>query len=100
VVLGEVAQLLGDPHSRVKAALLGHIAEPQPRQTIDRGTLPERSPSIRPDESEDTAHRGGLAGAIRPQEANEASRPGLEGGTVQGHDGRVALGEVFDLEHQ
>ena len=36
VLLAEVAQLLGDPHPRVEAALLGHVAEPQAHVAIDR----------------------------------------------------------------
>ena len=40
VLLGEVAELLGDAHPRIQAALLGHVAEPQPRIAIDRRALP------------------------------------------------------------
>ena len=40
VLLREVAQLLGDPHPRIEAALLGHVAEAHPRVAVDRPGRP------------------------------------------------------------
>ena len=65
----EVRELLADPHPRVEAALLRHVAEPQPLGQPDRPPVPEHLPRIELDEPEDRAHRGRLPGAVRAEEA-------------------------------
>src|SRR4029079_15546230 len=88
-----------DTHPRIQAALLRHVAEPQPRLSIDRAALPADLASVGLDETEDAAHRRGLARAIRPEEADDPAGSGGEGRPVERHDRSVAFGEVIDLEH-
>jgi hypothetical protein len=65
----EVGELLGDRHPRIEAALLRHVAEPQPLRQSDRAAVPEQLAVVRLDEPEDRAHRGRLAGAVGAEEA-------------------------------
>ena len=99
VLLGEVRELLADPHPRIQAALLGHVAEAQPRLAADRRALPADLAAIRSGQPEDAAHRRGLARAVGSQEADDPPGLGLERRAVQGGHGPVALGQVDDLEH-
>jgi hypothetical protein len=79
--------------------LLGHVAEPQAVLPVDRFAVPERCAAIGRGEPEDAAHRRGLAGAIRAEEAHEAARPGSEARAIEGDHVAVALGKILDLEH-
>ena len=45
------------------------------------------------------AHRGRLAGAVRPEEAGHDARLDRERDVVDGREGAVALGEAFDCDH-
>ena len=100
VLLGEVAELLADPHPRVEAALLGHVAEAEPRRPVDRLAAPSDRAAVRAGEAEDAAHRRRLAGAVRPEEADEPAGPDGERRAVEGDDAPVALREVLDLKHR
>ncbi len=99
VLLGEVAELLGDPHARVQAALLGHVPEAQPRVAVDRRTGPADLAAVRAGQAEDDAHRGGLAGAVGAEEPDDAARAGREAGPVERGDAPIAFGQVVDLKH-
>ena len=99
VLLGEVAELLRDPHPRIEPTLLGHVAETQAGVAIDRRALPPDLAAVRPGEPEDAAHRRGLAGAVRAEEADDAAWVRHERRAIEGDDRAVALGEVKDLEH-
>ena len=99
VLLGEVGELLADPHPRVEAALLGHVAEPQARVAVDEPAVPAHLAAVRAGKAEDAAHRRGLAGAVRPEEPDDAARAGRECRAVERDDRPVALGEVDDFEH-
>jgi len=99
VLLTEVAQLLADTHPRIQAALFGHVPEAQPGDAVDRTAGPAHLTAIGPGQPEDAAHRGGLAGTVRSEEADDAAGPGRERGAVERDDIPVALGEVDDLEH-
>ena len=99
VVLGEVAHLLADPHPRVQAALLRHVAEPEPGLAVDRRRRSRGSRLGR-------AGRGRRCSASSSscrRRSGPGSRRGARGGgearAVQGDDVAVALGEVLDLEH-
>ena len=84
VLLGEVGELLADPHPRVQAALLGHVAEAQARVAVDRRALPADLAAVRAGQPEDAAHRRRLAGAVRPEEADDAARAGREASRRRG----------------
>jgi hypothetical protein len=45
------------------------------------------------------AHCGGLAGAVRAEEAGHLTGLDLEGDVVDGREGTVALGESVDCDH-
>ena len=84
VLLGEVRELLEDPHPRVQAALLGHVAEPQPRLAADDRAVPADLAAVRPGQAEDAAHRRRLAGAVGAEEADDAAGRGLERRAIEG----------------
>jgi len=100
MLLGEVAQLVGDLHPRVQAALLGHVAEPETMDPVDRPALPSDRAAIRSGEPEHAAHRRRLTGAVRPQEPDQTAGPDGERGSVERDDGPVALRQVGDLEQR
>ena len=76
VLLGEVAELLGDPHPGIEPALLGHVPEAQPRVAIHDRALPADLAAVGPGEPEDAAHRGRLARAVGPEETDDPARVG------------------------
>ena len=83
VVLGEVGELLADAHPRVQAALLGHVAEPQPRRRVDRPPVPADLARLGDREPEDAAHRRGLARAVGAEEAEQPAAARRERGAVE-----------------
>ena len=99
MLLGEVAELLGDLHPRVEPALLGHVPEAQPRVAIDDRALPAHLAAVGPGQPEDAAHGGRLARAVRAEEADDPARVGAERGAVERDHRPVAFGEIDDLEH-
>ena len=70
----EVGELLAERHPRVEAALLRHVAEPQPLGQTDRPPAPEHLTGVQLDQPEDGAHRRRLSRAVRAQEAEHATR--------------------------
>ena len=46
VQAAEVGELLADPHPRIEAALLGHVAEPESLGHADRSPVPERGAGV------------------------------------------------------
>jgi hypothetical protein len=55
--------------------------------------------ALRPVKAEDQPHGGGLAGAVRPEEAGDRARLDSEGQMVDCQLVPVALGEVVRLDH-
>src|SRR5438046_2502417 len=49
--------------------------------------------------AEDDAHRGGLAGAVRAEEAGHVARLDLEGQVIDGSCGAVVFGQISYLDH-
>ena len=99
VLLGEVAELFGDPHPRIEPALLRHVPEAQPGIAIDGRALPADFAAVGPGQPEDAAHRGRLARAVRSQEADDPSRSRDERCAVERDDWSVSFSEIEDLEH-
>ena len=101
VVLGEVAELLGDVHPRVEAALLRHVAEAEACHPVDRLAAPERSSPLsglaRPKMQRIVVVLPAPFGPRKP-----TSRPGraMKRRAVEGDDVAVALREVLDLKHR
>src|SRR3546814_6819245 len=66
---------------------------------LQRTPVPEDAPIIEADESEDTAHRGGLAGTVGAQKPDHAAGRYLELRAVEGEHLAVALREAVQFEH-
>ena len=96
----EVHELLAHPHTGIEATLLGHVAEPQPLGDADRPPVPEHLAGIRRDEPEDGAHRGRLAGAVRPEEPEHAPALDRERAARERLDLAEALADVDHFEHR
>ena len=96
VQAAEVGELLADRHARVEATLLRHVAEPQPLRQPDRLPVPEHLAAVELDEPEDRAHRGRLAGTVRPEEAEHPPALDRERAAVEGLYLAEPLGYVED----
>jgi hypothetical protein len=51
-------------------------------------------------QAEDHPHGGGLAGAIRAEEAGDHAGPAGEAEVIDGEDRAVAFGEIAGLDHR
>ena len=94
----QVLQLLQDLHARVEAAFLGHVAEPAPVLLGHRLALPAHLARLQRHHAEDRAHRGGLAGPVRPQEAEDLAGRDAEGQAVQRDHGPEPAAQPDQLE--
>ena len=94
----EVLELRPDPHVRIQAALLRHVAEAQTRLAVDRRAVPAHLATVGLDEPEDAAHRRRLARAVRAQQPHHAARAHRQAAAVERHDVAVALAQADDLE--
>lgn len=73
----EVGELFSDAHLGVEAAFLGHVAEAAPLLLAYRSPVPADLAAVGLGHAHDDAHRGGLARAVRADEA--ADPPGVHG---------------------
>ena len=64
-----VDELVAHPHLRIKAALLGHVADPPAPPGADRLAAPEDLAGVGGEHPEDDPHQGRLAGAVGADEA-------------------------------
>ncbi len=91
VQLAQILELLPDEHPGVQAALFGHVAEPAAVRLPDRMAAPPDLAGVEVGEAEDGPHGGGLAGPVRPEEADDLPGGHREGETVEGgHRSEVA----------
>jgi hypothetical protein len=97
---GEVHQLAPDLHLRVEPALLRHVADPAAQLGADRGAVPRHGAGVGLGDAEDHPHGGGLAGAVRADEAGERARWDGEAHAVHRPTGAEGLGHVPQLEHE
>lgn len=91
----EIDELVVDAHLRVEAAFLGHVADRRARGGGDRVAVEEHPAGGRRRHAEHDPHRRRLAGAVRPDEAEDFARANLEGHVVEGATGRVVLRQVL-----
>ena len=96
---GEVGELVVHAHLRVEAALLRHVAEAGARLEIDGLPAPADLAAVGLEHPEDDPHRRGLAGPVRPHEAEELSGLDAEGQVVEGDDVAVPARQVDHFEH-
>ena len=97
---GEVDELLADPHLRVEAALLGHVADPAADLLVDRAAVPAHLPGVGADQAHRDAHRGRLAGAVGAAEAEHLTGRDGEADPVEHLVVPVALVQPVELEHR
>ena len=99
VQTAEVGELLADRHPRIEAALLRHVAEPQPLGQPDRPPVPEHLAGVQLDEPEDRAHRRRLPGAVRPEEAEHPPAPDRERAVIERLHRAEPLANAFKTQH-
>ena len=99
VELGEVGELDGGRHLRIEAALLGHVAEPEPRLPVDGAVVPAHLARVERDEAEHAPHRRRLAGPVRAEEADDPPARNLERGAVERDDRSEPLACPRDRQH-
>jgi hypothetical protein len=97
---GEVRQLLADPHLRVEAALLRHVADPPADVVVQRAAAPAHLAGVRAGEAHSDPHRRRLAGAVGAAEAEHRSRRDGEPDAVQHVVVAIALVQPVELEHR
>ncbi len=93
---GEVHQLVDDGHGQVEPALLRHVAPRAARPRACRLPVPGDAALVRLHEAQDDPHRGGLAGAVGAQEAEDLPRTDGKGDAVEGLHLAEALAEAVD----
>ncbi len=96
----EVRELLADPHARIEAALLRHVAEAQPFGQPDRPPVPEHLSRIELDEPENGSHRRRLPCAVRAEEAEHPSAAHRERAVVERLHCPESLVHVREAEHR
>ena len=95
----EVLDLLADQHVRVQAAFLRHVAEAPALRLPDLGAPFHLTVAgVEVDQAEDGAHRGRLAGAVRPEEADHLAGGNREGEMVERDDLAVSTGQPVELQ--
>ena len=94
-----IHELIADPHARIQAALFRHVAEPRPLLGPDGSALPAHGTTVELDQPEHRAHRRGLPGPVRPEEAGEPPRARNERTGVQCREAAESLARGVELEH-
>ena len=97
VQLAEVGQLLGHAHLGIEAALLGHVADAAAGLEGQGHAQPAHHAGIRREHAQHDPHRGRLAGAVAPDEAEQLAGADVEGEVLHGDDVAVALRDLVDL---
>ena len=94
----QVGQLVENPHLRVEAPLLGHVAELEALRRPDGpAPPPDRSP-VGPLDAENDPHRSRLACAVGAEETEDGSGWNREGQPVQRYRLAVAARQTGKLE--
>ena len=69
---GEVLELIADPHLRIQAALLGHVADPLAARRVYRSPIPEDAARVGCQQPADDPHRGRLARPVTADKTEHA----------------------------
>ena len=72
----------------------------RPAQLVVTLAVDPGRPGVRPVQAEDHPHRGGLAGAVRAEEARHRAGPDVEAEVIHGGRGAVALDQAACLDHE
>jgi hypothetical protein len=96
---GHDAQMLEGAAAGVEAVGLerGPDGAGRVRQVAVADAADGRGAAVRRRQAEQHPQRGGLAGAVGPEEAGDPAGPDLEGQVVNGGDSTVPLGEVINV---
>jgi hypothetical protein len=86
VQAAEVDQLVQDGHVRVEASFFWHVAEQAAGLLGHRLAVPAHLARVEGDHAEDGPHGGGLARAVRPEEAEDLAGRDAERQPVQRDD--------------
>ncbi len=98
VQLTEIGELLRHAHLRIQAAFLGHVAEPASGLERQRHTQPAHHTGIGREHAQRDPHRGRLAGAVAPHEAEQLTGADVEGQVLEGDEVAVSLRDPIDLK--
>src|SRR5262249_19885 len=98
VQLRQVVELLANPHLRVQAALLRHVADPPAALEVDRFAIPENLAGVLGQRAERHAHGGGLARAVAANEPEDLARPHVKAEVVDRLQLPETLAETAQLE--
>jgi hypothetical protein len=96
---GEVRELLTDPHLRVEAALLRHVADAPADVVVERLPPPPHLTGVGTGQPHRDAHRRRLAGAVGTAEAEHRAGCDGEPHPVQHVVVAIALVQPVELEH-
>ena len=101
VEIGVETEVLLHRQIGVEAEALGHVGQPRlgPLRIARHGDpIHERVPRGRPQDPGEHAQGGGLAGAVRPHEAEQLAAPDLEAHPGDGGEIAEFAAEAFDAE--
>ena len=96
--LSEVLELLAHVHGRVQSPLFGHVPEAATLALADSDTIPLDGSGVQVGETEDSSHRGRLAGPVRTQETRHLPGRNRKREIVDRGDRPEATGKSFELE--
>ena len=95
----QVDELIEDPHLRIEAALLGHVAEATAYPSVDGLAAPAHRTGVGREHAEGDAHRGGLARPVRPDEPHDAPLGHGERDVVERDEVAERAAQTGQLEH-
>src|SRR5262249_40554858 len=93
----KIDALVGDLHSRVQTALLGHVPDASPRVEVDRASGPAHLACVRGEHAERDSHRGRLAGAVAADEPEDLAGRYRKRHVLYGDDVAVPLSDLVEL---
>jgi len=96
---GVVDEVVAHLHPLVHTALGGHVAEALAGDGVDRVALPADRPVVDGEQPHDGSHGGGLAGAIRAEEADDLAALNCEADLVERQQRAEPFGDLVDRKH-
>ena len=96
---GVVDKVVAHLHPLVHTALGGHVAEALAGDGVDRVALPADRPVVDGEQPHDGSHGGGLAGAIRAEEADDLAALNCEADPVERQQRAEPFGDLVDRKH-
>jgi hypothetical protein len=94
----EVLELVAEPHLRIQATLLGHVADPLAYPPVDRGAAPRDAAAIRRKQATDDAHRHRLTGTVATDETKQSTGGNREAQAIDGYQALEGPAKSMQLE--